>query len=113
MKNYKKRIKNGLLERSFELEGIFDSETELPWWIEEMWVFKKAFINHQIHVCFLTDRGWENGLKIVSEVLLSENELNNYLDRSSKIASLSMMKGNFEEKLDVFWKELDVYLNKI
>lgn len=50
MKPYKEIIQSGLKERDFEIETLFDKQTELPWWIEEHWVVKKAYDNLQLYV---------------------------------------------------------------
>lgn len=110
MRPYKEIIQSGLKERGLEIETLLDRETELPWWIEEHWIVKRTFDSLELHVLFLTDRGWESGTKIVWEVAFTKEVMTSYLDESPKIASLSLMKGNLSEKIEKLWRELDSYL---
>lgn len=59
---------------------------------------------------FLTDRGWESGTKIVWKVTFTEQAMTSYLDEGTRIASLYLDKGNFSEKIEQLWEELDNYL---
>ncbi len=110
MKPYKKIIQSGLEERGLEIETVFDQETELPWWIEEYWIVKRAFDGLELYLIFLTDRGWESGTKIVWEVAFTKELMASYTDESTKIASLSLVKETFNEKIKQLWQELDNYL---
>lgn len=110
MKPYKEIIQSGLKERGLEIQTLFDQEAELPWWIEEHWIVKRAFDSLELHVIFLTERGWENGTKFVWEVAFTKQVMASYTDETTKIASLCLMKGNFSEKIKQLWQELDNYL---
>ena len=110
MKPYKEILQSGLKERGLEIETLLDRETDLPWWIEERWIVKRAFDNLRLHVIFLTDRSWESGTKIVWKVAFTKEVMPNYSDESTEITSLDLMKGNFNEKIGQLWLELDSYL---
>jgi hypothetical protein len=110
MKPYKEIIQSGLKERGLEIDTLLDLETELPWWIEERWIVKRGFDSLELHVIFLTDRGWESGTKIVWEVAFTEKVMTSYTDDTSKIASLDLMKGTFSKKIYQLWRELDSYI---
>lgn len=110
MKAYKKIIRDALAERKFEITELFD-ETEIPWWIEEHWTITRSHDQLQLLVLFLTDRGWENGTKLVSEVTITEKMMANYTDSSPKIVSLLLDKGRFDEKIKLFCAALDAYLS--
>jgi hypothetical protein len=111
MKKYKEMIRSGLRERNFEIEAVFDNESDLPWWIEERWSIRRSFDQAGLYVIFLTDRQWESGPKTVSEVLLSEGLPSSYTEEIQGTARLSLIKGKMDERLSGFWKELDHYLN--
>lgn len=109
MKQYKKDLLKGFEKRNFELTELQDGNS-LPWWIEEKWILnglKSDSRNDKLYVNFLTDKQWESGTKIVDEILVSESEMENYSDYSSKIIELDMRKGIFSEKLEQFWTEFD------
>ena len=109
MKQYKKNLFKGFEERKFELTELLEGKS-LPWWIEEKWILnriKSDNRNEKLYVNFLTDKQWESGTKIVNEILVSESEMDNYSDFSSKVAELDMRKRIFSEKLEQFWAELD------
>lgn len=110
MSSYKEIIRSGLKGRGLEIETLLDQETDIPWWIEEHWIVKRAFDSLELHVIFLTDRGWESGTKIVWKVAFTEKVMTSYMDETTKIASLDLMKRNFSEKIEQLWQELDIYL---
>lgn len=107
MKKYKERIHNGLKQRDFEVVQLYDSSV-LPWFLEERWLVRRFFDGHELAVLFLTDKQWETGTKIVSEIQLTETEAQD--NETQTIALLDLMKGDFELKIKVFWQELDAYL---
>jgi hypothetical protein len=109
MKQYKKDLLKGFEERRFELTQLLDGES-LPWWIEEKWILSGIKSDSRIdnlYVNFLTDKQWEGGTKIVDEVLVTEVEMEDYSDYSSKVVEMDMRKGVFSEKLEQFWTEFD------
>lgn len=109
MKQYKKDLLKGFEKRRFELTELQDGKS-LPWWIEEKWILsglKSGSRNDKLYVNFLTGKQWESGTKIVDEILVSESEMENYSDYSSRIAELDMRNGVFSEKLEQFWAEFD------
>ncbi len=109
MKQYKRVLLQGFEKRKFELTELQDGNS-LPWWLEEKWIlnrYKSYSLPDKIYVNFLTDKQWENGTKIVDEILVSELEMKNYSDSSTKIARLDMRKGIFSEKLEQFWTDFD------
>ncbi|AUC13852.1 hypothetical protein BTO06_01205 [Tenacibaculum sp. SZ-18] len=109
MKHYKKDLLKGFEKRKFELIELQDGNS-LPWWIEEKWILKgmkSESQNDKLYVNFLTDKQWESGTKTVDEIIVSELEMKNYSDFSSKIAELDMRKGIFSEKLEQFWIKFD------
>lgn len=111
MKTYKQIIRETLMERKFEITETGD-ESELTWWIEDQWTITRSYDELQLLVLFLTDLGWENGPKEVSEIIIVDQPMTGYTDTSHKIAGLSLHKGRFDKKTNVLSAELDAYLHK-
>lgn len=109
MKQYQKDLLKGFEQRKYELTELLEGNS-LPWWIAEKWILSGIKSDRQIdklYVNFLVDKQWESGTKIVDEILVSQLEMENYSDLSSKIVSLDMRKGIFNEKLEQFWIDFD------
>ncbi|WP_299683620.1 hypothetical protein [uncultured Dokdonia sp.] len=109
MKQYKKDLLKGFGKRRFEITELHNGES-VPWWIEEKWIInglKSEYPFEKLYVIFLTDKNWESGIKTVDEILVTELEMKNYSDYSSKIAEMNMRNGNFNDKLELFWTEFD------
>ena len=79
---------------------------DLSWWMEEKWIIRNK-AGKRLLVNFLTDKLWENGKKRVEEVAISTSELKSYQDTDQLLVLLDMRKGNFEEKLEAFWKKFE------
>ncbi len=110
---YKESLRIELEKRTFELVQVFDSSDNLPWWIEEKWVVKQ--INTSIYYdklifTFLTERSWENGTKLVERISVGTKEMSDYSDTEFELLSIDMRKGNFDDKLEVFWQEFNEML---
>ncbi|MEM8891999.1 MAG: hypothetical protein AAGD28_28730 [Bacteroidota bacterium] len=111
MKKYKKTLHEGFKKRNFELVQINRDSEDLPWWVEEKWIIRNE-ANKRLIVNFLTDRMRENGNKRVEAIALSTSEMKSYQDTDQVLLSLDMRKGNFDEKLEVFWKKFEKLLTK-
>lgn len=110
MQKYKEVLRKGFTQRAFELTQIEKEIDTLPWWIEEIWTIisiRRINNNTGLFVTFLTEKSWENGTKNVAEVLVSTSKLKHYSDIDTCLLSLDMRKGNFEDKLVIFWKQFD------
>lgn len=107
MQTFKLHIKAGLSQRNFEIDQLVDQDSELPWWMVERWIVKRVYDHKQFYIVFLPERQWESGTKIVSEVLICEEVPTSYDYEKKRIATLSLVKGNFDDKLIAFWEEFD------
>jgi len=107
-KKYKKVLQQGFAHRELEVLLIEKEIDTLPWWIEELWTIKPKHTNkNELFVVFMTDRSWESGTKHVEKVLLNTSKMKNYSDTECTLLSLDMRKGNFEEKVLLFWTQFD------
>tara|TARA_B110000211_G_C14022845_1_gene528469 strand:- start:918 stop:1265 length:348 start_codon:yes stop_codon:yes gene_type:complete len=107
MKKYKSLLLKGFTTNKFELVQIENNDQDIPWWIEERWTIKHLNLkgrNSTLFITFLTDRGWENGTKFVYRISVGTSKMKTYSDFESELLNLEMQKGNFEEKLNVFWE---------
>ena len=104
MKKYKQQFLQGFEQRNFELIEI---ATEVPWWVEELWILRKPFLGTTFYVTFLNYRGWESGTKLVEEITVTTSKMKDYQDRASEILSFDMRTGKFNENLDQFWVKLE------
>jgi len=106
MKKYKEVLHTGFGNRGFEIIQMNKDPEDLPWWMEEIWVIQNK-AGKRLIVNFLTDKLWENGKKQVEEVAISTSGLKSYQDTDQLLVLLDMRKGNFDEKLDEFWKKFE------
>ena len=74
--------------------------------MEETWIIQNK-AGKRLIVNFLTDKLWENGKKKVEEIAISTSEMKSYQDENQIVLVLDMRKGNFSEKLEVFWKKFE------
>ena len=106
MSTYKEALYQGFEKRGFEVIQINKDPELLPWWMEETWIIRNK-AGKSLLVNFLTDKLWQNGKKKVEEIAISTSEMQSYQDTDQLLLLLDMRKGNFDEKLDEFWKKIE------
>lgn len=108
--SYKHQIEQELLRQNWEITEI-SSSTE--WWIDESWKIRfKHNSNICLYVCFLVDPMFEGHRKQgqgISEIRATHTFPANRNDKVNTIASLQMLKGKFDLKLNAFISHLENY----
>jgi len=104
---YKYQIEQALLREDWEIKTIYSTSA---WWVDEYWQVQDVH-NPEVsfYLCFIVDPMFEGKREKdqgIHEVKASTSFPENWNDDRTQIASISMTKRKFEEKLNLFLEDL-------
>lgn len=107
---YKYRIEQELLKEKWEIKTI---GSDFEWWDNEHWKLEYQYDSSlSFFLCFIIDPQLDNQKRKeqgIYEIKASAKFPKNWNDNEHLIASISLSKRKFEEKLQQFIRDISLY----
>ena len=112
MRVYKQKLLNALIDEGWELLEVIEENNH--WWCDEHWLVRsiRKKWGREILIFFLVDPQWDAPRKKgqgIWEIAATEKYPKDWLEASRGIATISLSKGKFDEKLKNFIASLSLY----